>query len=159
MKMNRWVRLVASVIAMCMIANLQYSWALFVKPIMGATHWKLSDVQLGFTLFIFFETWMMPLAGWFMGRVGPGAHSDGTLSSILACRVRRRAHLLRLHGCGTQMVSGQAGPLFGTHRGWFRFWRCAVRSFDRLHHPRGGLSNRFPLYRNRSSHYHALRSA
>ncbi len=54
-----------------MIANLQYSWALFVKPIMGATHWKLSDVQLGFTLFIFFETWMMPLAGWFMDRLGP----------------------------------------------------------------------------------------
>jgi len=71
MKMNRWMRLIASVIAMAMIANLQYSWALFVKPIMGATHWKLSDVQLGFTLFIFFETWMMPLAGWFMDRLGP----------------------------------------------------------------------------------------
>src|SRR5258708_23496816 len=69
--MNRWVRLVGSVIAMAMIANLQYSWALFVKPLMGATHWKLSDVQLGFTLFIFFETWMMPLAGWFMDRLGP----------------------------------------------------------------------------------------
>src|SRR5216683_2905835 len=71
MKMNRWVRLIGSVIAMIMIANLQYSWALFVKPIMGATHWKLSDVQLGFTLFIFFETWMMPLSGWFMDRLGP----------------------------------------------------------------------------------------
>ena len=69
--MNRWIRLIASVVAMAMIANLQYAWALFVKPIMGATHWKLSEVQLGFTLFIFFETWMMPLAGWFMDRLGP----------------------------------------------------------------------------------------
>ena len=68
---NRWVRLVASVIAMIMIANLQYAWALFVKPIMGATGWKLSDVQWGFTLFITFETWMMPISGWLMDRLGP----------------------------------------------------------------------------------------
>ena len=51
MKLNRWVRLIASVVAMIMIANLQYAWALFVKPIIGATGWKLSEVQLGFTLF------------------------------------------------------------------------------------------------------------
>ncbi len=69
--LNRWVRLIASVIAMMMIANLQYSWSLFVKPIMGATGWKLSQVQLGFTLFIAFETWAMPLSGWLMDRFGP----------------------------------------------------------------------------------------
>jgi OFA family oxalate/formate antiporter-like MFS transporter len=69
--MNRWVRLIASVIAMIMIANLQYSWALFVKPIMGATGWKLSQIQFGFTLFILFETWAMPLSGWFMDKFGP----------------------------------------------------------------------------------------
>jgi OFA family oxalate/formate antiporter-like MFS transporter len=69
--MNRWVRLIASVFAMVMIANLQYSWALFVKPIMGATGWKLSQVQFGFALFIAFETWAMPPMGWLMDRFGP----------------------------------------------------------------------------------------
>jgi MFS transporter, OFA family, oxalate/formate antiporter len=69
--MNRWVRLVAAVVAMIMIANLQYAWALFVKPIISATGWKLSDVQWGFTFFIAFETWMMPLSGWFIDRSGP----------------------------------------------------------------------------------------
>jgi OFA family oxalate/formate antiporter-like MFS transporter len=69
--MSRWIRLIASVVAMMMIANLQYSWALFVKPIIKATGWKLSEVQLGFTLFIAFETWVMPFAGWFMDRFGP----------------------------------------------------------------------------------------
>jgi OFA family oxalate/formate antiporter-like MFS transporter len=69
--MNRWVRLVGSVLAMCMIANLQYSWALFVKPIMGATGWKLSQVQWGFTLFIALETWVQPFVGRFMDRFGP----------------------------------------------------------------------------------------
>jgi MFS transporter, OFA family, oxalate/formate antiporter len=70
---NRWFQLGVSLIAMIMIANLQYSWALFVKPIIAATGWKLSEVQLGFTLFIAFETWMMPLSGWVMDRIGPRA--------------------------------------------------------------------------------------
>jgi len=60
-----------------MIANLQYAWTLFVKPIMGATGWKLSQVQLGFTLFIFFETWMMPLSGWLMDKFGPRIFTTG----------------------------------------------------------------------------------
>jgi OFA family oxalate/formate antiporter-like MFS transporter len=69
--MNRWIRLSAAVVAMMMIANLQYAWTLFVKPLIAATHWKLSDVQWGFTLFIAFETWMMPCSGWMIDRVGP----------------------------------------------------------------------------------------
>jgi OFA family oxalate/formate antiporter-like MFS transporter len=75
--MNRWVRLIAAVVAMMMIANLQYSWTLFVKPIIGATGWKLSQVQLGFTLFIAFETWMMPLSGWLMDKFGPRLFMSG----------------------------------------------------------------------------------
>jgi OFA family oxalate/formate antiporter-like MFS transporter len=69
--MNRWVRLGAAVVAMIMIANLQYAWTLFVRPIMDATGWKLSEVQLAFTLFIAFQTWAMPLSGWLMDRLGP----------------------------------------------------------------------------------------
>ena len=69
--MNRWVRLSAAVVAMIMIANLQYAWTLFVRPIMGANGWKLSDVQLAFTLFIALQTWSMPLSGWLIDRLGP----------------------------------------------------------------------------------------
>ncbi len=71
--MNRWIRLVAAVVAMIMIGTLQYAWTLFVKPIIAATHWKLSDVQWGFTFFIAFETWMMPLSGMMIDRLGPRA--------------------------------------------------------------------------------------
>jgi len=71
--MNRWYRLGAAVIAMMMIANLQYAWTLFVEPIRAATHWKLSDVQWGFTLFIAFETRAMPCSGWLIDRLGPRA--------------------------------------------------------------------------------------
>jgi len=68
---NRWVQLAASLVAMIMIANLQYAWTLFVEPIRQATGWKLSDIQWGFTIFIVFETWIMPLEGWVIDRMGP----------------------------------------------------------------------------------------
>ena len=69
--MNRWYRLAAAVVAMMMIANLQYAWTLFIEPLRAATHWGLSDVQWAFTLFIAFETWAMPCSGWLIDRIGP----------------------------------------------------------------------------------------
>ena len=56
---------------MIMIANLQYSWTLFVKPLQTGTSWKLSDIQFAFTLFILFQTWVQPLDGWLIDRLGP----------------------------------------------------------------------------------------
>ena len=68
---NRWFQLVASLLAMIMIANLQYSWTLFVGPLQTSTGWKLSDIQFAFTLFILFQTWIQPLDGWLIDRLGP----------------------------------------------------------------------------------------
>lgn len=68
---NRWFQLVASLIAMIMIANLQYSWTLFVQPVKAATGWRLSDIQFAFTLFILCQTWIQPLDGWLIDRLGP----------------------------------------------------------------------------------------
>jgi OFA family oxalate/formate antiporter-like MFS transporter len=68
---NRWFQLVASLIAMIMIANLQYAWTLFVKPMQQATGWKLSDIQWAFTLFILFQTWVQPAQGFLIDRMGP----------------------------------------------------------------------------------------
>jgi len=68
---NRWFQLCASVIAMIMIANLQYSWTLFVGPLQKSTGWKLSDIQFAFTLFILFQTWVQPFDGWLIDRLGP----------------------------------------------------------------------------------------
>jgi len=68
---NRWFQLIASLVAMIMIANLQYSWTLFVQPLQAATGWKLSDIQTAFTLFILCQTWVQPLDGWLIDRLGP----------------------------------------------------------------------------------------
>lgn len=68
---NRWFQLVASLVAMIMIANLQYAWTLFVSPLQAGTHWKLSDIQFAFTLFVLFQTWVQPMDGWLIDRLGP----------------------------------------------------------------------------------------
>jgi OFA family oxalate/formate antiporter-like MFS transporter len=68
---NRWFQLSAAAIAMVMIANLQYSWTLFVEPLRQSTGWKLSDIQWAFTLFIVFPTLLQPLQGWLIDRMGP----------------------------------------------------------------------------------------
>jgi OFA family oxalate/formate antiporter-like MFS transporter len=68
---NRWFQLVASLIAMIMIANLQYAWTLFVNPLQAGTGWKLSDIQVAFTLFILCQTWVQPLDGWLIDRPRP----------------------------------------------------------------------------------------
>jgi OFA family oxalate/formate antiporter-like MFS transporter len=56
---------------MIMIANLQYAWTLFVKPLEAAMGWKLSDIQAAFAMFILFQTWVQPLDGWLIDRLGP----------------------------------------------------------------------------------------
>jgi MFS transporter, OFA family, oxalate/formate antiporter len=69
--LNPWFQLVAAVISMVMIANLQYSWALFTEPLQKAHGWTLAEVQWAFSTFILFQTWVQPLDGWFIDRFGP----------------------------------------------------------------------------------------
>jgi OFA family oxalate/formate antiporter-like MFS transporter len=64
-------QLAASLVAMVMIANLQYAWTLFVGPIREARGWQQSEVQAAFTLFILLQTFVQPLDGWLMDRMGP----------------------------------------------------------------------------------------
>ncbi len=68
---NPWFQLGISLVAMVMIANLQYAWTLFVRPIQESTAWKLSEIQWAFTLFILLQTWIQPLEGWLIDRIGP----------------------------------------------------------------------------------------
>src|SRR3974377_1798948 len=52
---NRWVQLVAGIIAMMAIANLQYAWTLFTTPIQQHLHVSLVAVQWTFTLLFALE--------------------------------------------------------------------------------------------------------
>jgi OFA family oxalate/formate antiporter-like MFS transporter len=69
---KRWIQFGSALVSMIMIANLQYAWTLFVKPLQQAHKgWVLSDIQWAGTLFLVFETWITPLEGWLIDRLGP----------------------------------------------------------------------------------------
>src|SRR5579863_2311436 len=66
-----WVQLVAGVICMAMIANLQYGWTIFVDPIDAKYHWGKVAIQYTFTLFVLLETWLVPFEAYLADRYGP----------------------------------------------------------------------------------------
>ena len=68
---ERWNQLIAGVICMIMIANLQYGWTLFVNPINKAHGWSVAAIQVAFSIFIALETWLTPVEGWIVDRIGP----------------------------------------------------------------------------------------
>ena len=61
----------ASIVAMMAIANLQYAWTLFTKPLTSSLHATLAAVQIAFAAFIFCETWLVPFEGYLIDRIGP----------------------------------------------------------------------------------------
>lgn len=71
---NRWLQLTAGIIGMVAVANFQYSWALFVLPLLGRFEeagWTKVDLQEAFTLFVLAQTWLVPVEGYLADRFGP----------------------------------------------------------------------------------------
>jgi MFS transporter, OFA family, oxalate/formate antiporter len=68
---RRWTQLIIGIICMVMIANLQYGWTFFVPDIEKTFHWQRAEIQMAFTLFVLFETWLVPIEGWFVDTWGP----------------------------------------------------------------------------------------
>lgn len=67
----RWTQLTLGIVCMIMIANLQYGWTLFVLPIDQAHGWGRAAIQVAFTVFVLCETWLLPLEGYVIDRIGP----------------------------------------------------------------------------------------
>jgi OFA family oxalate/formate antiporter-like MFS transporter len=121
---NRWVQLVLGVVCMATVANLQYGWTLFVSPIQDKWHWSRTSVQLAFTIFIFFETWLVPLEGWCVDKFGPGpVIIAGAIMAALGWIMNSQADSLT-YLYAAAIVSGMgAGAVYGTAVGnslkWF----------------------------------------
>src|SRR5262245_60876109 len=109
---------------MIMIANLQYSWTLFVRPMQESTGWKLSDIQWAFTLFILFQTWVQPAQGFLIDRLGPRLFTtvDGVLCGVgwaglgMAATLPTMYMLYVLAGIGAALVYGGC---MGSALKWF----------------------------------------
>src|SRR5258708_19348427 len=105
---------------MIMIANLQYAWTLFVKPIQaGHKDWGLVGIQYAATLFLVFETWITPVEGWLIDRLGPRIFlsAGGILVGIgwtgmgYARTLTELTLLYSLAGVGAAFIySGSAAP-------------------------------------------------
>ena len=70
-QLTRCTQLILGIVCMVMIANLQYGWTLFVTPIDQKYHWGRAAIQVAFTLFVLFETWLVPFEGYLVDRFGP----------------------------------------------------------------------------------------
>ena len=68
---NRWVQLIFGVLGMIVISNYQYAFTLFTpgmrQTFTGVPYAKIAAI---FSAFILFETWPMPVAGYFVDKLG-----------------------------------------------------------------------------------------
>jgi OFA family oxalate/formate antiporter-like MFS transporter len=125
---NRWIQLIAGIFAMMAVANLQYAWTVFTKPIQSHLHATLVDVQWTITLFIALETWLVPFEGYLVDRVGPrlmlgvGAIAVGLgwIGSGQAETLRALYFWYGLAGVGAGMVYGGT---IGNALKWFPDYR------------------------------------
>ena len=125
---NRWVQLIAGIVAMMAIANLQYAWTLFTRPIQEHLHVSLVAVQWTFTLFIALETWLVPFEGYLVDRIGPrfmlgaGAVMVG-LGWIGAGRAETLHSLYLWYGIGGVGAGVVYGGAIGNALKWFPDYR------------------------------------
>jgi OFA family oxalate/formate antiporter-like MFS transporter len=124
----RWLQLIVGIVCMAMVANLQYGWTLFVNPIDAKYHWGRAAIQVGFSIFVLTETWLVPVEGWFVDRFGPKivVLIGGILVGI-AWALNSIADSLTLLYVSAAIGGVGAGAVYGTCIGnalkWFPDWR------------------------------------
>ena len=121
---NRVVQLVAGIICMVMIANLQYGWTYFVDPINAKYHWGRPAIQVAFSIFVATETWLVPVEGWFVDKFGPRiVVMIGGIVVAVAWTMNSFASSLPMLYLGATISGIGAGAVYGTCVGnalkWF----------------------------------------
>ena len=120
----RWAQLVMGIVCMAMIANLQYGWTLFVTPMETKNHWGLTGVQTAFSIFVLVETWLVPLEGWLVDRLGPRpVIAAGGILAAIGWTINSFATSLPELYAGAVVSGIGAGCVYGTCVGnalkWF----------------------------------------
>ena len=121
---NRWLQLTIGIICMVMIANLQYGWSFFVGPMTEAHGWSRAAIQWAFFIFVFTETWLVPVEGWFVDKLGPRIVVQfGAVLVAVAWVINSFATTLPLLYLGAIISGIGAGCVYGTCVGnalkWF----------------------------------------
>jgi MFS transporter, OFA family, oxalate/formate antiporter len=121
---NQWVQLVAGIVCMMMIANLQYGWTVFVDPLHSTTGWAKAAIQVSFTLFVLVETWLVPFEAALVDRFGPRTMvMVGGVFAGLGWIINSFASSLEVLYVGSIFAGIGAGIVYGTCIGnalkWF----------------------------------------
>jgi OFA family oxalate/formate antiporter-like MFS transporter len=66
----RIMQLLSGMACMVAIANLQYGWTMFVEPMDQKFGWGRPAINVAFTVFILMETWLVPVEGWLIDKIG-----------------------------------------------------------------------------------------
>jgi MFS transporter, OFA family, oxalate/formate antiporter len=120
----RWMQLFMGIICMVMIANLQYGWTLFVNPITDKFGWSKAAIQVAFTIFVLFETWLVPFEGYLVDRFGPRpVVLVGGLLCMIGWVMNAYAESLMMFYIAAAISGTGAGAVYGTCVGnalkWF----------------------------------------
>jgi len=120
----RWTQLAIGVGAMVMIANYQYGWTFFVPDIQKTFGWDRASIQWAFTLFVLFETWLVPVEGWFVDKYGPRiVVLIGGILCAFGWIINAQATTLNGYYLGMIVAGIGAGGVYGTCVGnalkWF----------------------------------------
>ncbi|PXW28643.1 oxalate/formate MFS antiporter [Paraburkholderia caballeronis] len=127
---TRWLQLVIGVLCMALIANLQYGWTLFVRPMHDTMGWPEHDIQAAFTIFIIIETWLGPFAGMFVDRYGPRpVVAVGAVLVFIAWTLNAHAHTLPVLYTAAVISGLGAGSVYGTCVGNALKWFPEKRGF------------------------------
>ena len=121
---GRWLQLILGIVGMILIANLQYSWTLFVGPMDAAHHWGRGAIQVAFSVFIITETWLLPIEGYLVDRIGPRfATMAGGVFVALGWSINAMSETLPMLYAGAAVTGLGAGLVYGTAVGnalkWF----------------------------------------
>jgi MFS transporter, OFA family, oxalate/formate antiporter len=153
---NPWIQLIAGIICMAMVANLQYGWTIFVNPIDAKFHWGKVAIQYTFTLFVLFETWLVPVEAYLADRYGPRlvVMAGGILIAAAWIIYSRAATLTMLYtggaigGIGTGLVYGTC---VGNAVKWFQDRRGLAAGLTAAGFGAGAAITVVPLTRSLAS--------
>ena len=121
---NPWVQLIAGVVCMAMIANLQYGWTVFVDPMAKAHDWDRAAIQVAFSLFVLVETWLVPVEAALVDKYGPRVMvAIGGVLAGLSWVINAHADTLPVLYFSSAIAGIGAGVVYGTCIGnalkWF----------------------------------------
>ncbi len=149
-RLGRWWQLSLGVVCMSMIANLQYGWTLFVNPIHDAHGWSLSAIQVAFTIFVLVETWLVPIEGYLVDRIGP--RFVGVVAGIMVALswvINSAADSLPLLYLGAVVGGIGAGAVYGACVGnalkWFPDRRGLAAGLTAMGFGAGSALTVFPI--------------